>query len=160
MKFGPIEMTDKKGRTIVLRNADVSDADALIEYLKITAGETSYLLREPDEVSMTTAQEVDFIKNYIDAERELMLIATIDGKHIGNCTLMKIGSFKRLTHRCEIAIALYKEYFGAGIGEMMLRTVLDVAKEVGYKQVELEVVSENTRATVSETHFPTTLILS
>ena len=146
MHFEPIEFADKLGRTVILRNAEVSDADALIEYLKITTGETPYLVRESDEVCLTHEQEEDFIRRCIESERELLLIATIDGKHVGNCSLMSIGSFKRHAHRCEIAIALYQEFCGNGIGKIMMQTALDVAKEIGYEQVELEVISDNKRA--------------
>ncbi len=143
MKFGPIQVTDKLGREVILRNAEVSDASALIDYLKITTAETPYLIREPEEVTITAEQEVRFIENKIEDEKELLLIATIDGKHIGNCSLMSIAPFKRYAHRCEVAIALYQEYCGCGIGKMMMQTVLDVAKELGYEQAELEVISDN-----------------
>ena len=48
MKIAPITVIDKKGRTIELRAAEQKDASALIAYLKVTSGETSYLIREPD----------------------------------------------------------------------------------------------------------------
>ena len=56
---------------------------------------------------------------------------------------MSIGPFKRYAHRCGIAIALYQEYCGCGIGKIMMQTVLDVAKKSGYEQAELEVISDN-----------------
>ena len=143
MKFEAIEIKDKLGRTIVLRSAEIADAEALIEYLKITTGETPYLIREPEEVTITLEQEKRFIESKIDAERELMLVATIDGKHIGNCSLMSLAPYKRYAHRCEVAIALYQEYCGSGIGKAMMQTVLDVAKGLGYEQAELEVISDN-----------------
>lgn len=143
MRFEPIEIVDKLGRTVILRNAEASDADDLIKYLKITTSETPYLFREPDEIFLTHKQEEDFIKKCIDAKRELMLIATIEGEHIGNCSLMSFGSYKRYFHRCKIAIALYQKFCGNGIGKIMMQTVLDVAKRVGYEQAELEVISDN-----------------
>ncbi len=146
MKFEAIRIKDKLGREIVLRHAEVSDAAALIDYLKITAAETPYLIREPEEVVLTVEQEEQFIQKKIASPRELMLIAEIDGKHIGNCSLMQIAPYKRCTHRCGIAIALYREYCGCGIGKMMMQTVLDAAKASGYEQAELEVVSHNTEA--------------
>lgn len=146
MKFKPIQIKDKLGRVVVLRSAEVSDAKDLIEYLKITTGETPYLIREPEEVTITLEQEQNFIENKIKEERELMLIATIDGKHVGNCSLMSIAPYKRYAHRCEVAVALYQEYCGCGIGMAMLQTVLDVAKNLGYEQVELEVISDNKNA--------------
>ncbi|MBO4458675.1 MAG: GNAT family N-acetyltransferase [Butyrivibrio sp.] len=146
MKFGPITRKDKLGREIVLRNAEVSDGAALIEYMKVTAGETPYLIREPEEITLTPEQEESFIKSKIEDDKELMLIATIDGKHIGNCSLMRLGGYKRYSHRCDVAIALYKEYCGAGIGKIMLETVLDVARQCGYEQAELEVIADNENA--------------
>lgn len=146
MKFDAVDIKDKLGRTVVLRSAETSDAEALIEYLKVTTGETPYLIREPEEVTITLEQEKNFIENKIEAERELMLVATINGKHIGNCSLMSVAPYKRYAHRCEVAIALYQEYCGCGIGKAMMQTVLDVAKNLGYEQAELEVISDNKSA--------------
>ena len=146
MRFTTKEFTDKLGRTIVLRNAEVSDAADLLDYLKITTSETPYLIREPDEVTLTIEQHKKFLESKINEERELMLIATIDGKHIGNCSLMEIAPYRRYSHRCEVAIALYQKYCGCGIGKIMMQTVLDVAKDLGYEQAELEVISDNKTA--------------
>ena len=143
MVFEEESMKDKLGRTIVFRNARPEDAGDLIKYLKITSAETPYLVREPEEITITKSKEEQFIRDKIDADRELMLIAFMDGKHIGNCSLMSIAPYKRYSHRCEIAIALYKEYCGCGIGKVMLQIVLDLAKKVGYEQAELEVMTEN-----------------
>ena len=146
MKFDTIQFIDKLGREVCLRNAEESDASALIDYLRITTAETPYLIREPEEVTITLEQEKRVIQHAKDAERELLLIAVIDGKHIGNCSLMSIAPYKRYSHRCGIAIALYQEYCGCGIGKAMLQTVLDVAKKIGYEQAELEVISDNQSA--------------
>ena len=146
MKYNSIQFKDKLGREVVLRNAEVCDATALVAFLKITAAETPYLIRVPEEITITLEQEKRFIESKMDAERELLLVASIDGKHIGNCSLMSIGPYKRYTHRCGIAIALYQEYCGCGIGKIMMQTVLDVAKKSGYEQAELEVISDNNSA--------------
>ncbi len=143
MKFNSMQFKDKLGREVLLRNAEVSDAAALIYHLKITTAETPYLIREPQEITITLEQEKNFIESKIEAEGELLLVALIDGKHIGNCSLMSIAPYKRYAHRCGIAIALYKEYCGCGIGKMMMQTILDVAKKTGYEQAELEVISDN-----------------
>ena len=146
MIFKALEIKDKLDRTVVLRSAEVSDAEALIEYLKVTTAETPFLIREPDEVTITLEQEERFIESRIEAEKELMLVATIDGKHIGNCSLMSLAPYKRYAHRCEVAIALYQEYCGCGIGKAMMQTVLEVAKKLGYEQAELEVIADNKNA--------------
>ena len=93
MLFEEKSMKDKLGRTIVFRNARPEDAEDLIQYLKITSAETPYLVREPEEITITKTKEEQFIRDKIDADRELMLIALIDGKHIGNCSLMSIAPY-------------------------------------------------------------------
>lgn len=134
---------DKKDREIILRTAEENDAERLIDYLKITAAQTPFLIREPDEITLSIEQEQDFIRAKKDSGNELLLIAEIGGRHIGNCSLMSIGGYKRYRHRCDIAIALYKEYCGLGIGKAMLEAVLDIAEKAGYEQAELEVIADN-----------------
>ena len=67
MRFDTLEVKDKAGQTIVLRNAEESDAEDLIKYLRITTGETPFLIREPDEVKLTLEQEKHFITSCIDS---------------------------------------------------------------------------------------------
>ena len=73
-----------------MRSAEKNDAKSLLEYLKITAAETPYLIREPEEITLSIEQEEEFIQRIEDSEKELMLVATVDGKHVGNCSLMSI----------------------------------------------------------------------
>jgi hypothetical protein len=85
MRFEAKSYTDKNGNPFILRNAELSDASDLIRYLKVVAEETPWMIREPEEVSLTEEQEREFLQGRIDAERELMLVAIVDGKHAGNC---------------------------------------------------------------------------
>ena len=146
MRFNSITVKDKNDKDIELRSAEVQDAEALIEYLKVTNAESPYLICEPEEITLTPEQEKNIITGKEESERELLLLAFENGKHIGNVSLMSVGTSVRYRHRCGIAIALYKEYCGRGIGRLMLETVLDVAKKTGYTQAELEVVTGNTGA--------------
>lgn len=146
MRLEPVTFKDKLGREVVLRSAEAEDAEDLIKYLKVTTAETPFLIREPDEVTLTVEQEKSFIERNLDSPRDLMMVANISGKHVGNCSVSGIGSFKRYAHRCDIAIALYQEYCGAGIGRIMLENALMVAKEMGYEQAELEVIADNKNA--------------
>lgn len=134
------------GRKCILRNARLEDAEALIEYLKVTAKETPFLVKEPEEITLTIEQEKEFIQARIDDEKELLLIGEIDGEHVGNCSVMAVSSMSRYRHRCSLGIALYQKYCGLGVGKQMFQTILEVAKECGYEVAELEVVTTNTQA--------------
>lgn len=70
MTIEPITIKDKLGRNVVLRAAIPEDALDLIKYLKVTSGETPYLIREPDEITITLEKEKAFIQNKLDSERE------------------------------------------------------------------------------------------
>lgn len=146
MIFKEKEITLKNGQCCILRNVCSEDAERLINYLKETSIETPYLIREPCEVTLTPEQETAFIEKQLNAERELMLIGTVEGNHAGTCSMTSVGSFQRYSHRCSIAIALYQKYWGLGIGRAMLETLLDVCRDAGYEQAELSVVSTNKRA--------------
>lgn len=146
MRYQETELKLKNGQTAVLRNAEVEDSSALLKYLKATAAETRYLVNEPEEVTLTLEQEAEFLLEKAESERELMLIATIDGEHAGNCSVCSLGTKQRYRHRCSVGIALYKKYWGIGLGRQMLTAVLKRAEECGYEQAELEVVVDNTAA--------------
>lgn len=146
MRVNPTEVKDKKGRIVVLRNAEASDAERLMSYIKITAAETPFLMREPDEFSLTLEQERKYIQEVNESPRSLLLIGEIDGEHVGNCALMCVGAYRRYAHRCQVSVALYQKYCGAGIGEILMEAVLSEGKKMGYEQAELEVVSENKQA--------------
>ncbi len=146
MRYKPQIITDKTGRPVTLRSAEPSDAQDLLRYLKATAAETPYLVREAEEITLSLEQEERFITEKRDAERELLLIAVSDGQHIGNCALMEISGCRRCHHRCGIAIALYQSHCGRGIGRAMLEAVLQTAKQLGYEQAELEVIADNEHA--------------
>ena len=128
------EIQTKDGRTVILRNARPEDSEALIEYLKVTATETSFLVSEPEEITLTMEQEERFIRSKMESPDELMLIGTLNGKHVGNCAICSLGTKQRYRHRCSVAIALYQEYCGLGIGRQMLRAALDEAEKYGYSR--------------------------
>ena len=100
MRIGPIYRKDKLNRTVTLRSAETEDAEALLRYIKITAGETPFLIREPDEVTLTLEQEQAFIRNKLESPGELLLIAEINGEHIGNCSVGSMGIYRCYAHRC------------------------------------------------------------
>ena len=142
----PIEFTDKTGCRIVIRGVQISDARALIDYMEATAEETKFLLRDPSEELMSLEQEEAFLRGRIAEEREAMLVAYDGDNLVGACSLMSMGPRFRYRHRCGVAIALYKAYWGRGIGRTMLTRLLEIAKELGYEQAELDAISENEAA--------------
>ena len=125
MRFPEKEITLKDGRKCILRPTSPDLAEEMIEYLKVTSGETPFLLRYPDEVNYTPEGEKEILGRLLDAPDSAM---------------------RKICHRCSLAIALYKEYWNLGIGTAMIGYLTELAKQIGYRQIDLEVVAENTQA--------------
>ena len=97
----------KNGKTCLLRCPQESDAEMLIEYLKATAAETRFFQREPEEHTETVAEETVFIRAVNEAERDLLLLAFVDGQFAGSCGMDSHGNKQRTHHRCDIGISLH-----------------------------------------------------
>lgn len=146
MHLAPETVSLKNGKTAVFRAAEPDDAPEMIAFLKDTAGETPFLLRYPDEVNFTEEGERSLLQSRSDDPSVVMLSAWVGGRLAGNCTLMPKGGRRKIRHRAGVAIAIRKAYWGLGLGKALLTRVLTLAKEFGYEQVELEVISGNDRA--------------
>ena len=109
MKFPEREIILKDGRKCVLRPTGPDLAAEMIEYMKVTAGETEWLLRYPDEVSFTLESEQEILGRILEDPGHVMMAAVVDGKVAGNCSIGGIGNKRKILHRCSLAIALYKK---------------------------------------------------
>lgn len=133
------------GREITIRNAKPEDAEGLIELIKVLDNETTFLLREPDEFTLTLEQEQKFIADKVYSEGSLFMLAEVNGKPIATCGLQG-SNRKRLRHTANLAIAIKKEYWSIGIGRKLMENAIAWAKENGISRITLEVDTVNYRA--------------
>lgn len=145
MLYKEKRITLKDGRSAVFRSPRLEDAQALLDYMKVTSGETPYLLRTPEECTMTLQQEQDFIANALTQDYDVMILCFVDGALAGNCRIVRRNKKKNM-HRADVMIALYQKYWNLGIGTAMFREMTALAKEWGLMQLELEVIEGNERA--------------
>ena len=146
MKFEHRKVTLKDGRTCVLCPTYPEYAEEMIEYLKITAAETPFVLRYPDEVNYTLEGEKEILGRLLEDEGSVMMLALVDGKVAGNASINGLGNKRKILHRCSLAIALKKEYWNLGIGKAMIEYLIELAKKIGFEQMDLEVVDGNDNA--------------
>ena len=133
------------GRHLLLRNAREEDAGMLLEYLKTTCSETRFLVKEPEEITLTIEEERKFIQDQNASPKNLLLLGFVNGEHVGNCSYMG-RDLSRYKHRVSIGIALYQKYTGLGIGGAMIEVMINVARKNKIEQIELEVAANNERA--------------
>ena len=144
MYFAPKEIPLKDGRTAVFRSPLPSDAEAALEYLKITAAETPFLIRTPEEVTLTVADEQKYLSRLASDPNTLSIYCFVDEVLAGNCQISRKTKLKN-RHRASIGIALTKDFWNLGIGTAMFREMLAMAETWGLLQVELEVIEGNNR---------------
>ncbi len=136
----------KNGKEALIRNADAPDGAAVYENFNQTHAETDYLLSYPDENSYDPEQEAHFLEEKTQSGNEIELVALVDGRVAGTAGIEAVGKKFKLMHRAEFGISILRDYWGLGLGRALARACIICAKEAGYEQLELNVVSENERA--------------
>ena len=139
-------MTLKDGRQCAIRSAEPEDAPRMTRYMKIMLGETPFLLRTPEEFTITEEREAEILAGRRDDPRSLMLVAEVDGEIAACADVQSHGAQSRRFHRAELGISVRKDYWRLGIGSAMMERLIAHARQSGFEQIELEVVSTNRRA--------------
>ena len=85
-----------------------------------------------------------YVKDFGKKSDDRCLVAETDGKIVGAVWTRIMDDYGHIDNQTpSLAISLYKEYRGQGIGTQLLRRMLDMLQEDGYKQVSLSVQKEN-----------------
>lgn len=133
------------GEKLIIRRSKKSDANALVDYINSVAGETDYLSFGVGEFGMTVQQEEDYIENTSKKENALSLVAEINGKVVANLNFSG-GARRRVSHVGEFGISVQKEYWGYGIGEELIRYLIDWSKSSGViRKINLRARTDNAR---------------
>lgn len=137
----------RDGREALLRSPKEEDVESTLEYLVVSAGETDFILRYPEECGKYTPEgEKKLFEQKNESPNEAMIMCVVDGKVVGNC---EISFFKgmKTKHRASIGIALISEFWNQGIGTKMFEEMIRLAENrEDVLQIELEFVEGNARA--------------
>lgn len=145
MKYNQIILL-KNGMECCLRNGTESDGQAVLDNFNLTHGQTDYLLTYPDENSFDVMKESQFLKEKSESENEIEIIALVGNIVAGTAGIEAVGNKYKVRHRAEFGISVSKEFWGLGIGQALMTACIECARTAEYIQLELSVVSENTRA--------------
>lgn len=147
MVIDDVKFLLKDGREAVLRSPREEDVESTLEYLYVSAGETEFILRYPEECGKYTAEgERKMFEQKNASPNEAMLMCVVDGRVIGNCEISFYRGIKT-KHRATVAIALISEFWNQGIGTKMFEEMIRLAEaREEVTQMELEFVEGNSRA--------------
>lgn len=116
----PLSGDDKKSLMGLFARASRQD----LEYFRSDAGDPAVVEGWVDNLNL---------------RRVFPLVAIVDDKIVGEATL-HFGEYYR-RHRAWVRVFLDREYRRQGIGTLMLRCLIDVARRVGLQQMYAEVLT-------------------
>lgn len=146
MKLEDKKVKLKDGTKCILRSPNEQDAESVIEYLKITSDETYFMIRYPEEITITIEEEKKILNENLKSDKDIMVAAFIDGELAGNAGISCVRNLIKLEHRAVFGISIKERYWNNGIGNVLLQEIIKQAKLMGYEQVELGVFADNKRA--------------
>ena len=137
----------KDRRKALIRSPRDEDAQGVLDYLYVSAGETDFVVRYPEECGKYTLEGEKALFDRINSsENEAMLVCVVDGKVAGNCHISWSNSIKT-RHRASVAIVLLREFWNQGIGTRLTQEMIRIAENnPNILQIELDFVEGNSRA--------------
>ncbi len=133
-----------KGYTLLIREAQPADAEKMVEYVNIVAGESDNIGFGPGEITLTVEQEREIVSRYAEADNMIFLVGYI-GDELVSLANFSSSQRPRMRHTGEFGMSVKKKYWRHGIGQAMLQALIDWAKGTGIiRKMNLRVTTYNT----------------
>ena len=100
---------------------------------------------EPPPKTIITSPELQvYVERFGESKDDWGLAAEVDGKIVGAVWVRIMNDYGHIDDETpSLAISLYKEYRGFGIGTAMMKEILALLKSHGYSRVSLSVQKDN-----------------
>ncbi|MCM1189645.1 MAG: GNAT family N-acetyltransferase [bacterium] len=100
---------------------------------------------EPPPKTIIASPELQvYVERFGESEDDWGLVAEADGKIVGAVWVRIMNDYGHIDDETpSLAISLYKEYRGFGIGTVLMREMLTLLKSHGYSRVSLSVQKAN-----------------
>ena len=146
----------RDGTPVTLRLAQVDDAAAVLAYMRSASAESDYLTFAPAELALTLEDEQRFIEGL--GTDQLLLLALVDGEIVSAATVMRRMGRPRIAHLGILGVSVRRQFWGRGLGRLMMQRLIAWSREHGVRQLNLEVRTDNARASglyerLGFTHF-------
>ena len=100
---------------------------------------------EPPPKTIIASPELQvYVEHFGESKDDWGLVAEVGGKIVGAVWVRIMNDYGHIDDATpSLAISLYKEYRGFGIGTAMVKEILTLLKSHGYRQVSLSVQKAN-----------------
>lgn len=139
------EVILKNGETAILRNPTKEDAQAMIDYLNEIGGESDFLTFGENGFKISVEAEAEYIEKTNAMENSEMIVITISDRIVGIGSINSLQK-ERMKHNGTLGISFRKEYWGVGLGSLVMEYLIEWAKSNGItKKISLLVREDNER---------------
>ncbi len=140
------QFTCGNGIELNISSIGSSYTEEFLDFMRQVSNETHFMSRYGDEIGQSkndilAEQERQSILE--NDERQGMISIFHEGRIIGNIAIRSVGKGRKTAHRCNVGLAVKKEFYGYGLGTILMERAIEFAKDVGYEYMELGVLSDN-----------------
>lgn len=131
---------------INIRESLSSDAEQILEHLKICGSETDNMSYGEEGLPITNEEEERILQELLNSDNEIMLVAEVNGIIVGTANYSSSKN-RRMSHRGSIGLCVQRKFWNKGIATNLIETLIRFAKEKAKsKIISLEVRSDNKAA--------------
>lgn len=134
----------KDGRELVIRKAEEKDAEIFLQYFNTVGAETDFLGFGAEGPKLTIEEEKEVFRN--STPKNFFLIAEIEEKIVGSCSINTNEKRIRSAYFGELGIVVLKNYWNLGIGYNLIKTAIKYGKQAGLKKINLDTRKDNQKA--------------
>lgn len=140
----PRTVTLKDGTVVILRTEETGDLELTWDMFSTLSEGTLEFLPIP-----FNRERVERWFKDIDFDKHLPILGFVEEngetRVIASATL-GFQSMELYRHRAEFGITVHDDYQGRGLGTILTRYMIDIARQRGIKKIDLMVVAHNERA--------------
>lgn len=143
MEFSPQTILLKNGKYVLIREAQLQDAPAILSMVKNYLDNSPYIPKSSSEFHTTVIEEETWIQSFLDSKNSLLLVAEFENQLIGNIDLT--GNKRQvMQHNALVGMGMLIEWRNQGLGSALMQAAIDWAKSNPMlENLQLEVYAEN-----------------
>lgn len=130
---------------VIIREAIPEDAPELLRVTKKIGQETDFLIMDENGLGMAIEGLAFELAAIYESPNNTLLVAQADDRIIGTASIRGENNPK-VAHIGEVGISILKEYWGLGLGQLLLEELIYWAEENKLARLELTVQERNKRA--------------
>lgn len=142
----PRSYTLRTGESIIVRSAQLEDAQALMKQMRAVVAEGTFMVTTVEEFNATLEQGEELITAYSSEEGKILLVAIAQDQLIGSLHF-KNGVRRRLAHQGDFGMSVHKEWRERGVGSALVQSLIiwSYANPL-IEQIRLSVLATNEAA--------------